>query len=53
MLPKIDEIRSIALKSNAAIIGITESKLDDSVSNTEIHIDVNPYRNSYWCQCQS
>ena len=39
MLPKIDELRSIAKKSNAAVIGITESKLDESVLNSEIHID--------------
>ena len=39
LLPKIEELRSIALKSNVAIIGITESKLDDSVSNSEIDID--------------
>ena len=39
LLPKIDELRSIAKKSNAAVIGITESKLDDSVLNSEIHID--------------
>ena len=39
LLPKIDEVRSIAEKSNAAVIGITESKLDDSVQNSEIKID--------------
>ena len=39
LLPKIDEVRSIAEKSNAAVIGITESKLDDSVENSEIKID--------------
>ena len=39
LLPKIDELRSIAQKSNAAVIGITESKLDESVLNSEIHID--------------
>ena len=39
LLPKIDELRSIAKKSNAAVIGITESKLDESVLNSEIHID--------------
>ena len=40
LLPKIDEIRSIALKSNAALIGITESKLDDSVCR---HAVSSPY----------
>ena len=39
MLPKIDELRNIAKLSNAAVIGITESKLDDSVLSSEIHID--------------
>ena len=39
LLPKIDEIRSIAYNTNAAIIGITESKLDESVTNSEIDID--------------
>ena len=38
LLPKIDELRSIAQKSNAAVIGITESKLDESVLNSEIYI---------------
>ena len=39
LLPKIDELRNIAKLSNAAVIGITESKLDDSVLSSEIHID--------------
>ena len=39
MLPKIDELRNIAKLSNAAVIGIGESKLDDSVLSSEIHID--------------
>ena len=39
MLPKIDELRNIAKLSNAAVIGISESKLDDSVLSSEIHID--------------
>ena len=39
LIPKIDEIRSIAYRTNGAIIGITESKLDDSVTNSEIDID--------------
>ena len=38
LLPKIDEVRSIAQKTNAALIGITESKLDDSVPNSEINL---------------
>ena len=39
MLPKIGEVRNIAKLSNAAVIGISESKLDDSVLSSEIHID--------------
>ena len=39
MLPKIDELRHIARLTNAAVIGISESKLDDSVSSSEIQID--------------
>ena len=39
ILPKIDELRLIALKSNAAVIGITESKIDESVLDGEIGID--------------
>ena len=38
LLPKIDEIRYIATLSNAAIIGISESKLDDSVLDCEVNI---------------
>ena len=39
MLPKIDELRHIARLTNVAVIGISESKLDDSVSASEIQID--------------
>ena len=39
LLPKIDELRNIAKLSHAAVIGIGESKLDDSVLLSEIHID--------------
>ena len=38
-MPKIDELRSIAQKSKASIIGITETKLDKSVLDAEIEID--------------
>ena len=37
--PKIDELRSIAMQSNAAAIGVTKSKLNSSVCDTEISID--------------
>ena len=39
LIPKIDEIKSIAYSTNAAIIGITESKLDEPVTNSELHIN--------------
>ena len=39
LLPKIDELRIIAKSTNAAIIGISESKLDESVLEPEIEID--------------
>ena len=39
LLPKMDELRNIAKLSNATVIGIGESKLDDSVLSSEIHID--------------
>ena len=39
LLPKIDELRHMARLSNAAVIGICESKLDKSITNSEILID--------------
>ena len=33
LLPKTDELRHMANLSNAAVIGICESKLDKSVTN--------------------
>ena len=39
VLPKIDELRLIASKSNAAIIGLTETKLDDTIQIGEIEIE--------------
>ena len=39
MLPKIDELRHIARLTNAAVIGISKSKLDDSVLTSEIQIE--------------
>ena len=39
LLPKIDELRLIANKTNAAVIGISESKLDKSVLDGEVGID--------------
>ena len=39
LLPKIEELPFIAKSTNAAIIGICESKLDASVLEQEIKID--------------
>ena len=39
LLSKIDELRSIAKRSRATVIGITESKLDETVLDGEINID--------------
>ena len=39
LLSKIDELREIARKTRATVIGITESKLDGSVLDWEINID--------------
>ena len=38
LLAKIDDLRNIAKFSNAAVIGISESKLDYPVLSSEIHI---------------
>ena len=38
LLPKIDELKGIANKTKAAIIGITESKLDHTVSDLEVNL---------------
>ena len=39
LLPKIDKLRYIAKLSNVAITGITESKLDNCILDSEIKID--------------
>ena len=39
LLPKIEELRSIVKSSNAAVIGISESKLDKTIFNAEISIE--------------
>jgi hypothetical protein len=39
LLSKIDEVREIAKKSRAVVIGISESKLDKSVLDGEVFID--------------
>ena len=39
LLPKINELRHLARLSNAAVIGIRKSKLDDCITNSEFLID--------------
>ena len=39
LLPKIEELPCIACLSNAVVIGISESKLDNSTFDSEIEID--------------
>ena len=39
LLPKTEELRQIAKLTNAVVLGISESKLDESVLEPEIHID--------------
>ena len=39
LLSKIDEVRDIIIKTKPTILGVSESKLDDTVSDNEIHID--------------
>ena len=38
LLPKLDELILLATKTNAAVIGITESWLDDSVKDSEVEV---------------
>ena len=40
LLPKIEEIRFIAKKSKVTMIGISETKLDGTIFDTEIYIEV-------------
>ena len=39
LLPKIDELCNIAKCSNVVVIGITETKLDNTVYDSEVTID--------------
>ena len=39
LLPEIDKLCNIAKCSNAAVIGITETKLDNTVYNSEVTTD--------------
>ena len=38
ILPKLDELKTIAGNTKAAVIGITESKVDNSISDSEVGI---------------
>ena len=50
--PKIEELWIIAKSTNAAIVGISESKLDESVLETKIQIDdLNIKRNGAGVAC--
>ena len=39
LLPKIDEVRYIANITNASIIGISETKLDEIIWSSELEVD--------------
>ena len=39
LLPKIEELRNITKSSNISIIGVTETKLDGSVFDSEVNIE--------------
>ena len=39
ILPKIDQLRSLLINSNISVLGITKTKLDNTVNNEEVDID--------------
>ena len=39
LLPKIDELKEIVKIANPTVIGITETKLDNSIGDSEFSID--------------
>ena len=39
ILPKIEQLRSLLVNSNISVLGITESKLDDTINSKEVEID--------------
>ena len=39
LLPKIEELRTLAFNTNVSVLLITETKLDNTVSNDELKID--------------
>ena len=40
IVPKIEQLRSLIINSNIPVVGITETKLDNTVNNEEVEIDV-------------
>ena len=48
LLPKLDELRHIANKLNASVIGIADTWLDDTVSDSEV--DITPRRRRCMCR---
>ena len=38
LLPKLDEMKLLTSKANAAVIGVTETWLDNSIEDTEVEI---------------
>ena len=45
LLSKIEELRTLAFNTNISVLGITETKLDNNVSNDWLKIDdYNPLR---------
>ena len=39
LLPKIDELKEMVKTTNPTVIGITETKLDNSIDDSAISID--------------
>ena len=39
LLSKIEELTALAINTNISVLGITETKLDNTVSNEELKID--------------
>ena len=57
LLPKIDDLQYIAKNTNAAVIAISETKLDNTVYDSEVAIDgyniAQSVRNKEWRHCMS
>ena len=43
ILPKLDELKTIAENTKAAIIGITECKVDNSIPDSEVEFQVTAF----------